>query len=206
VRPLRFLPRVVGFGVGVLLLAGAGTVLYHYVSARMAQELALDPPARAAAEVAKAEWRRQVDVPTLRLVVTAGEEYGEGNYLFVLDVYRWLGVGRGYATVRSGLPGAGGTLSRGGDPFEDAEVEYIRAQWAEEYGPGRRLGERDKAASALPRSMKGYELYSWREGDGWRFGLITGTNRSKTCAEITGGEERVTAGGGMYCELAGFPS
>ncbi|MBN2076515.1 MAG: hypothetical protein JW762_13280 [Dehalococcoidales bacterium] len=36
----------------------------------------------------------------------------------------------------------------------------------------------------LPHSMKGYELYSWREGDEWYFKLITGTNRTKTLQEI----------------------
>jgi len=38
---------------------------------------------------------------------------------------------------------------------------------------------------SLPRSMKGYELYSWPESDGWHFTLITGTNRNKTKEEIT---------------------
>jgi hypothetical protein len=38
---------------------------------------------------------------------------------------------------------------------------------------------------SLPRSMKGYELYSWRSGRAWRFTLVTGTNRLKTLAEIT---------------------
>ena len=33
-------------------------------------------------------------------------------------------------------------------------------------------------------SMKGYELYSWQEGDQWKFSLLTGTNREKTLDEI----------------------
>ncbi len=37
----------------------------------------------------------------------------------------------------------------------------------------------------LPKSMKGYELYSWYEGEDWHFTLITGTNRNKTFEEIT---------------------
>jgi len=41
---------------------------------------------------------------------------------------------------------------------------------------------------ALPNSMKGYELYSWQENDGWHFTLITGTDRNKTLEEITSGE------------------
>lgn len=37
----------------------------------------------------------------------------------------------------------------------------------------------------LPRSLKGYELYSWRAGGAWNFTLIAGTNRVKSYAEIT---------------------
>jgi hypothetical protein len=37
----------------------------------------------------------------------------------------------------------------------------------------------------LPHSMKGYELYSWQEGEVWHFTLVTGTNRNKTLEEIT---------------------
>ena len=44
---------------------------------------------------------------------------------------------------------------------------------------------------SLPRSMKGYELYSWKAGRAWRFTLITGTNRLKTLAEITSPESDV---------------
>jgi hypothetical protein len=32
--------------------------------------------------------------------------------------------------------------------------------------------------------MKGYELYSWQEGNQWHFSLLTGTNRLKTLDEI----------------------
>ena len=34
-------------------------------------------------------------------------------------------------------------------------------------------------------SMKGFELYSWQEGDEWVFSVLTGTNRKKTLAEMT---------------------
>jgi len=43
----------------------------------------------------------------------------------------------------------------------------------------------------LPRSMKGYELYSWRVGREWYFTLITATNRTKTYQEITVSENVV---------------
>lgn len=39
-------------------------------------------------------------------------------------------------------------------------------------------------ATPFPESMKGYELYSWQEGNQWKFSLLTGTNREKTLEEI----------------------
>ena len=36
----------------------------------------------------------------------------------------------------------------------------------------------------LPESLKGYELYSWQEGNQWQFSLLVGTNREKTLDEI----------------------
>ena len=47
----------------------------------------------------------------------------------------------------------------------------------------------------LPKSMKGYELYSWQQNGKWRFTLVTGTDRDKTLDEIISGEEQVTGGG-----------
>ena len=44
----------------------------------------------------------------------------------------------------------------------------------------------------LPRSMKGYELYSWKEGEQWQFTLITGTNRVKAVEEITSREDFIS--------------
>jgi hypothetical protein len=41
------------------------------------------------------------------------------------------------------------------------------------------------ALGLLPRSMKGYELYSWEQDGEWHFTLITGTNRNKTVEEVT---------------------
>ena len=39
-------------------------------------------------------------------------------------------------------------------------------------------------ATQLSESMKGYELYSWQEGNQWKFSLVVGTNREKTLDEI----------------------
>ena len=53
------------------------------------------------------------------------------------------------------------------------------------YGCASENVEPPPAAATLPRSFKGYELYSWRSGRTWYFTLITGTNRLKTLDEIT---------------------
>jgi len=55
------------------------------------------------------------------------------------------------------------------------------------------------AVPPLPRGFKGYELYSWREGGEWRFTLITGTNRNKSCAEIAAAGEE--AGGDGWVRI-----
>jgi hypothetical protein len=47
----------------------------------------------------------------------------------------------------------------------------------------------------LPGSLKGYELYSWMDGDARSFTLITGTDRTKDSQEITSAENIVTADG-----------
>lgn len=55
----------------------------------------------------------------------------------------------------------------------------------------------------LPRSMKGYELYSWQEDDLWFFTLIIGTNRNKTLEEITSKENQLTADGWVKITVQG---
>ena len=47
----------------------------------------------------------------------------------------------------------------------------------------------------LPDSMKGYELYSWKDGQEWYFTLITGTNRVKPYEEIVSIDSVVTGTG-----------
>ena len=50
--------------------------------------------------------------------------------------------------------------------------------------------------NSLPRSPKGYELYSWydTEASEWIYVLTTGTNRLKTYEEMVSGESQVTGG------------
>ncbi len=55
----------------------------------------------------------------------------------------------------------------------------------------------------LPRSVKGYELYSWSENSEWHFTLITGTNRSKTVEEIISGEDFISEVGWVRLHVLG---
>jgi hypothetical protein len=55
----------------------------------------------------------------------------------------------------------------------------------------------------LPHSMKGYELYSWEEGNQWRFTLITGTNRIKTIEEITSDTDFISEIGWVNIHMVG---
>ena len=53
----------------------------------------------------------------------------------------------------------------------------------------------------LPRSMKGYELYSWAEDNRWHYTLITGTNRTKTMEEITSKEDYISETGWVKIQV-----
>jgi hypothetical protein len=55
----------------------------------------------------------------------------------------------------------------------------------------------------LPRSSKGYELYSWEEGGQWHFTLITGTNRIKTLEEITSEDDFISETGWVKIQVMG---
>ena len=57
---------------------------------------------------------------------------------------------------------------------------------------------------SLPRSMKEYELYSWKSGRAWRFTLITGTNRLKTLTEIAS-PESILEGDWVKITVEGVP-
>jgi hypothetical protein len=60
-------------------------------------------------------------------------------------------------------------------------------------------------ADSLPRSPKGYELYSWydTEASEWIFVLITGTNWLKTYEEMVSGESQVTGDGWVSLSARG---
>ena len=71
---------------------------------------------------------------------------------------------------------------------------------------GRRGDQRyvvEVSVAPLPRAFKGYELYSWREGDEWRFTLITRTKHNKSCAEIAAAGDSSTGDGWVRVGVAG---
>ena len=39
-------------------------------------------------------------------------------------------------------------------------------------------------ALTISHSMKGYELYSWPEGNQWKYSLLVGTNATKSLTEV----------------------
>jgi hypothetical protein len=55
----------------------------------------------------------------------------------------------------------------------------------------------------LPRSLKGYELYSWEEEGQWHFTFITGTNRIKTLEEMTSEEDFISETGWVKIQVVG---
>jgi hypothetical protein len=59
------------------------------------------------------------------------------------------------------------------------------------------------AVYELPRSMKGYELYSWSVDTQWHFTLITGTNRNKTQEEIISNEDFISEAGWVRIHVIG---
>lgn len=59
------------------------------------------------------------------------------------------------------------------------------------------------ATDKLPRSFKGYELYSWVKNGQWYFTLITGTNRTKALEEIISGGNETPEGGCVNIRVTG---
>ncbi len=60
------------------------------------------------------------------------------------------------------------------------------------------------STDTLPRSMKGYELYSWQQDGQRRFKLITGTNRTKTQEEILANSNSISPEGWVDIRVIGL--
>ena len=61
-------------------------------------------------------------------------------------------------------------------------------------------------ATPFPESMKGYELYSWQDGNQWKFSLLTGTNREKTLDEIKSADTVLSGVEALTSALEKMPS
>lgn len=57
-----------------------------------------------------------------------------------------------------------------------------------------------------PESMKGYELYSWQDGNQWNFSILVGTNREKTLDEIKDAKTTLRSLDALTSALAQMPS
>lgn len=58
----------------------------------------------------------------------------------------------------------------------------------------------------FPESMKGYELYSWRDGTQWNFSLLAGTNREKSLSEIKSADITLPGIGALRTTLEKIPA
>lgn len=66
-------------------------------------------------------------------------------------------------------------------------------------------GKAQSDKSELPRSMKGYELYSWKFRREWYFSLLVGTNRQKTLGEIISPKVRLKGVAALKKKLSRLP-
>ena len=104
--------------------------------------------------------------------------------------------GAAVVTLEAGYPGP--SFYAGSDPRNSPEIlDALRDDG--------KLIEKLSMASvpALPRTMKGYELYSWREDGQWRFTMITGTDRNKTLEELVSGEDFISEAGWVKATFTG---
>jgi len=58
---------------------------------------------------------------------------------------------------------------------------------------------------SFDHSMKGWELYSWPNGNDWNYSILTGTNRLKSYEEITGNKIIVCGKDSLKMLLDKFP-
>lgn len=134
--------RVIGAALvlaAVMCVIVLGALGYYAVAASRAQDLPAGAAVNAAFAEARRSWVRHMDIPVHRLALSSAEEYGSGNYLFVFDVYAWLGIGSGYAAPSCGGGGIVryGGLTGIGDNSAPTGLEEARAQCIRAHGAGR---------------------------------------------------------------------
>jgi hypothetical protein len=66
-------------------------------------------------------------------------------------------------------------------------------------------GSFDPASVTFTHSMKGWELYSWPDGNNWNFAILAGTNRVKTYEEVKSNRITVTGTDSLKMLLDRFP-
>ena len=99
-------------------------------------------------------------------------------------------------TLELGYPSS--SFYQGEDPRNNAEIMKSLEK------AGKLITRLSIAAiSELPRSMKGYELYSWEEDNQWHFTLITGTNRNKTLEEVVSKDDYISESGWLKVQVTG---
>ena len=54
--------------------------------------------------------------------------------------------------------------------------------------------------------MKGYELYSWQDGNQWKFSILVGTNREKTLDEIKSADVVLSSMDALKFKLEEIPA
>jgi hypothetical protein len=99
-------------------------------------------------------------------------------------------------TLQLGYPSS--SFYGGEDPRNSPEILQSLEQ------PGKLINKLSiTSIEKLPRSFKGYELYSWQEEGQWHFTLITGTNRIKTIEEIISKEDFISETGWVKIQVVG---
>jgi len=112
-----------------------------------------------------------------------------------ITIWKPLGVqGPSVVALQLGYPGP--SFHQGDDPRSSPMVMAALEEARKLYVPPPEEGP-------LPRSFKGYELYSWQENGEWRFALLTGTNRNKTAEEVLSPVSMVSAEGWVHIHATG---
>ena len=112
-----------------------------------------------------------------------------------VTIWQWLGSD-GNNTIQLKLGYPSDSFYNATDPRGNTEIMQALRQAGKLTGAA-------ALADRLPKSMKGYELYSCQQDEEWHFTLITGTNRNKTDEEILSPSNSVTADGWVQIQVIG---
>ena len=114
-----------------------------------------------------------------------------------ITIWKPLTLGEPHDVIRLELGYPSSELYTGDDPRSNPIVMESLEQ------AGKLITGLPTAVDDLPRSTKGYELYSWEEEGQWHFTLITGTNRIKALEEITATEDFTSETGWVKIQVVG---